>query len=176
MMKIVIVGAGISGLATYLFLKKHLPFSDSHEIRIYEKRRISGQQGAGVGVSANGLQVLKALGLLDKVLHDGSVCNFFSIHGANGWPLANLRTGRHAHEFCVSISRHALWKALLTEAGNVVSYCEVRDIGRDTSTGRVVVQLEHSVVETDLVIGADGIHSIVRNHLLGPDKFSPRRR
>jgi 2-polyprenyl-6-methoxyphenol hydroxylase-like FAD-dependent oxidoreductase len=176
MMKIVIVGAGISGLATYLCLKRHLPFPDSHEIRIYEKRHNSEQQGAGVGVSANGLQVLKDLGLLDKVLHDGSVCNFFSIHSANGWPLANLRTGRHAHEFCVSISRHALWKVLMTEAGDVVSYREVRDIGRDTSTGRVLVQLEHSVVETDLVIGADGIHSIVRKHLLGPDKFSPRHR
>jgi 2-polyprenyl-6-methoxyphenol hydroxylase-like FAD-dependent oxidoreductase len=64
----------------------------------------------------------------------------------------------------------------MTEAGDVVSYREVRDIGRDTSTGRVLVQLEHSVVETDLVIGADGIHSIVRKHLLGPDKFSPRHR
>jgi 2-polyprenyl-6-methoxyphenol hydroxylase-like FAD-dependent oxidoreductase len=108
MMKIIIVGAGISGLATYLFLKRHLPFPDSHEIHIYEKRHISEQQGAGVGVSANGLQVLKDLGLLDKVLHDGSVCNFFSIHSANGWPLANLRTGCHAHEFCVLISRHTL--------------------------------------------------------------------
>ncbi|KAG2001034.1 hypothetical protein GB937_010576 [Aspergillus fischeri] len=171
-MKIVIVGAGISGLATYLFLKRHLP---SHEICIYEKRHISRPQGAGVGVSANGLQVLKDLGLLDKLLHAGSECKYFSIHGANGWPLAKLRTGRHAHEFCISISRHALWKVLMKEAGDVASYCEVRGIRRDPSTERVPVQLEQADdVETDLVIGADGIHSIVREHLLGPDKFSPR--
>jgi 2-polyprenyl-6-methoxyphenol hydroxylase-like FAD-dependent oxidoreductase len=64
----------------------------------------------------------------------------------------------------------------MTEAGDVISYCKVRDIGHNTSTGRVLVQLEHSVMETDLVIGADGIHSIVRKHLLRPDKFSPRHR
>ncbi|PKX88839.1 uncharacterized protein P174DRAFT_446326 [Aspergillus novofumigatus IBT 16806] len=80
----------MSGLATYLFLKGHLPFPDAHEIHIYEKRHISRQQGAGVGVSANGLQVLNNLGLSDEVLHDGSMCNFFLIHGVNGWPLANL--------------------------------------------------------------------------------------
>jgi 2-polyprenyl-6-methoxyphenol hydroxylase-like FAD-dependent oxidoreductase len=64
----------------------------------------------------------------------------------------------------------------MIEVGDVVSYCEVRGIRRDTSTGKVLVQLEDSVVETDLVIGADGVHSIVRKHLLGPDRFSPRHR
>jgi 2-polyprenyl-6-methoxyphenol hydroxylase-like FAD-dependent oxidoreductase len=64
----------------------------------------------------------------------------------------------------------------MTEAGDIVPYCEVRNIGHDTSTGRVLVKVEYSVVETDLVIEADGIHSIVREHLLGPDKFSPRHR
>jgi 2-polyprenyl-6-methoxyphenol hydroxylase-like FAD-dependent oxidoreductase len=64
----------------------------------------------------------------------------------------------------------------MTEARDVIPYYEVRNIRHDTSTGRVLVKVEHSVMETDLVIGADGIHSIVREHLLGPDKFSPRHR
>ena len=40
MVKIIIIGAGISGLSTYLFMCKHLllnsPSTDEHEIKIYE--------------------------------------------------------------------------------------------------------------------------------------------
>src|SRR5882757_5945758 len=39
MVKIIIIGAGISGLSTYLFLRKHLlsnSTSSEHEIKIYE--------------------------------------------------------------------------------------------------------------------------------------------
>jgi 2-polyprenyl-6-methoxyphenol hydroxylase-like FAD-dependent oxidoreductase len=64
----------------------------------------------------------------------------------------------------------------MIEAGDVISYHEVRDIRCDISTGRVLMQLEHSIIKTNLVIGVDGIHSIIRKHLLRPDKFSPRHR
>lgn len=81
-MKIIIVGAGISGLSTYLHLRKHLPNPDSHTITIYESHQARSKLpsanstasehanlnldtlsestaivGGGLGISPNGMRV-----------------------------------------------------------------------------------------------------------------------
>ncbi|KAK9543834.1 hypothetical protein V6Z88_006702 [Aspergillus fumigatus] len=89
--------------------------------------------------------------------------------------LGRIRTGRRDDEFCISISRDALWKALMAEAGDVVTYREVTIIKHNLETGKAVVQLgDFGEDEADLVIGADGINSVVRRHLLGIENFCPQ--
>jgi 2-polyprenyl-6-methoxyphenol hydroxylase-like FAD-dependent oxidoreductase len=101
-MKIIIVGAGISGLATYLFLKKYFPFAN--KVRVYEKPQTLhykhshmtlSKRGAVLGVSANSLRVLRDLGpkLMDRVLREGSICKYFLFQNANGVPLGRIQTG-----------------------------------------------------------------------------------
>src|SRR5689334_22809127 len=55
-MKIIIVGAGISGLSTYLFLQKHLPDPSRHSITIYEAYDVDNSNNrpnqAGAGAEA----------------------------------------------------------------------------------------------------------------------------
>jgi 2-polyprenyl-6-methoxyphenol hydroxylase-like FAD-dependent oxidoreductase len=96
-MKIVILGAGISGCTVYLELQKHLPKPSgpeaSHEITIYEaystdldvtpEQRQKNEDthsstlvvGGGLGISANGLNVLRHLDedLLREIVRNGYV-------------------------------------------------------------------------------------------------------
>lgn len=115
-MKIIIVGGGIAGLATYLHLRKHLPNPPApappHSIRVYESHRprpsgapVPGGDanlnsfealststaivGGGLGVSPNGMRVLRDL---DRTVHravtdQGFPCERFIFMGQNGWTL-----------------------------------------------------------------------------------------
>ncbi|KAF2471880.1 FAD/NAD(P)-binding domain-containing protein [Lindgomyces ingoldianus] len=208
-MKIIIVGAGITGLSTYLHLLKHLPNSKSHTITIYESHKprsslpssnppISIESlststalvGGGLGVSPNGMRVLWEL---DEDLHDavaaqGFPTEHFVFKGANGWVLGMQRTGDgkvrkegEKEEICIASSRHGLWSVIMKTVGEgVVQYKKVISIGRDPHTGQVIVRTLDSEGNegedvADLLIGADGVKSVVRTALLGGEgKYTPQ--
>lgn len=192
-MKIIIVGAGISGLTCYLYLKKLLPNppapAPAHEIIIYESyaspkasQRASAPApnaerrsliGGGLGVAPNGMKVLRDL---DKELHDEMQ--------ARGYPTVNvlLRSAR-GHtlqkmvdmgskgelEFLVLCSRQAVWDCVrervpdeALRTGRVVSRVNKAEGGVPS------IELEGGeIVEADLIIGADGVKSVVKKAILG---------
>jgi 2-polyprenyl-6-methoxyphenol hydroxylase-like FAD-dependent oxidoreductase len=113
-MKIVIVGAGISGCAAYLELRKHLPKPSSsseadHEITIYEaydtdkdttpQDREDGPThsstlavGGALGVGQNGLNVLRRLDedLLRDIVRGGYVVDHSNLKKKNGGLLIRM--------------------------------------------------------------------------------------
>lgn len=140
-MKIVIVGAGISGCATYLFLQKHLPKppTESHTYIVYEaydttqdttfRERpacATGKEnphsatlvvGGGLGIGPNGLNVLRRLdeSLLRDVVSHGYPYSNFQIKNAYGWTLmgvdATAEVDGHRMN-SVATSRHSIWQCL----------------------------------------------------------------
>lgn len=137
-MKIIIVGAGISGCAAYLSLQKRLP-GDTHSYSIYEAydtskdttfreraETSSGEEstrsatlvvGGGLGVGPNGLNVLKRLdeSLFREAVRSGYPYSDFQIKCAYGWTLMNVAAtaevdGQTMNS--VAMSRHSIWKVL----------------------------------------------------------------
>jgi 2-polyprenyl-6-methoxyphenol hydroxylase-like FAD-dependent oxidoreductase len=108
-MKIVIVGAGISGLATYLFIRKYcneilkdepldLVLYESHDpnTKVDLTQLTFGQLssstaiiGGGIGLAANGMYILRDLGddVRDQAMDGGFPCETFVFRSARGWRL-----------------------------------------------------------------------------------------
>jgi len=121
-MKIIIVGAGIAGITTYLLLKKHLLDDPSSNVKnhisitIYESHhsRIDNSKdekycntsfedlssstalvGGGLGIAPNGMRILRDLDekLHDEILKRGFVVEHAILRSARGWRLGKIRWG-----------------------------------------------------------------------------------
>lgn len=197
-MKIIIVGAGISGLTTYLFLKKLLPnFSPSnptHEIVIYEsyqppQKRYnpessvketalnSASPGAALGISPNGLSVLRDLDqtLFHKIANSGYAVSHFQLMSARGGQLARFRATNEDQPplHTVLISRSRLWECLhaVVPADDIVWKMAVQEV-KHSKDGKPCISFADGSPdqEADLVIGADGVWSVVKKIVTGNGK------
>lgn len=173
-MKVVIVGAGLSGLATAIALRKYVT-QTSCEITIYEKpdRKITPEQarkqGEGLGLQSNGLRVLESFSpaLKDKVYASGFPCDHFKWMTQGG-----VLIGRE-HVDVLPISRPYLIECLMGELpSDMVRYKTVSGIQIEDGKRPIVQFGDGSPAEiSDLVIGADGVGSIVRKAMFGDEKL-----
>lgn len=191
-MKISIVGAGISGLTTYLFLRKHLPNSSTHSITIYEAYDTSKLYtnstthdpsadhflvtaiGNALGISANGLNVLRRLDshLFDEVVSRGCPVHTWKITNARGWNLvdAKIPGSEEGEVQSIMIARQALWEVLWSRVPDgVVVNRKVVDVVARKAKRNEVAFADGGVEEADLVVGADGLRSIVRTAMFRED-------
>lgn len=207
-MKIVILGAGIAGCTVYLELQKHLPKPSgsqaSHEITIYEaystdldvtpEQRQRNEDthsstlivGGGLGVGANGLNVLRRLDedLLKEIVRNGYVTAVSNLKSKNGWLLMSMKpTGPSGSEskdasenmHMVASSRHLLWKALRSRIPDehIVNKRISEVIARPDGKNIVRFNDESPEIEADLVIGADGVRSTAKRALFPDSKEDP---
>ena len=205
-MRIIIIGAGISGLTTYLFLRKHLPNFPSHSITIYEAYDTSKLYsetpssdpsadhflvtaiGNALGIGLNGLNVLRRLdqGLLEEVLVRGCPVHNWRITNARGWKLVDVElpasTDGSIQMQSVMIARQALWEILRGHVpADAIVNRKVADVVIRKAKRNEVAFTNGSVEEADLVIGADGLRSIVRTAMFreklvvdGTDYITPK--
>jgi 2-polyprenyl-6-methoxyphenol hydroxylase-like FAD-dependent oxidoreductase len=171
-MKVVIVGAGLAGLSTAISLRKYVHSRYRElEIKIYDKGDAgsdwAGAQGAALGLQGNGLKALQDIDpeLRDKVYKIGFPCTHFTHKADNGWLL-----GREYLDV-LPISRPLLIKCLLESLPkSAVSYKTVSKIVAEQGRKPKVMFEDGSEEIADLVIGADGLRSIVRRSLFGNDE------
>jgi salicylate hydroxylase len=173
-LRILIVGAGIGGLTAALALLR-----DGHEVEIYEQAPRLAELGAGVQISANGARVLFALGLEDAMRRVWSVPAAKEIRLWNSgetWKLFDLGAESAARYGAPYFMIHradlhgVLIDAVRTLAPDAI-HLDAQCIGFDDDGKAVTLRLangEH--VSGDALIGADGVHSRIRNRLVGDDK------
>jgi salicylate hydroxylase len=173
-MKALIAGGGIGGLGTAIALALR-----GWQVSVFEQAPALSEVGAGLQISPNGWRVLDALGV--------STYLRATVFEPEAIEMRLGRSGRQVFRLPMRGFAQARWGApyMHVHRADLVTALEQRLNalqGDAIKTGRAVsgyVQTTDSATlrfedgteqSGDIVIGADGLHSVVRAQMLGPDK------
>ena len=167
--RVAIVGGGIGGLAAALALEHR-----GAETIVCEQTPNLSEIGAGLNTTPNAVKALRALGVEDQVNAVACDTNFLNIRSwDSGRYISRTRRSDFKEKF--GAPNLALHRAdLLAILAGALKTTEIRTGMRAVSVesrakNAVARFADGSEIEADIVVGADGIHSVVRNSLFGAD-------
>ena len=172
--RIAIAGAGIAGLTTALAL-----LQQGFKVDVFEQASQMGELGAGLQISPNGSRVLLALGLGDALQR--------CVSQARGKEIRMWNTGQRWKLFdlgddCLARFGAPYWMVhrgdlhrVLLDAFEARSDRPVRlnarvVQARSTASGVMFELNDGSEHSARALLAADGVHSVLREQLLGEDK------
>ncbi|WP_299897272.1 FAD-dependent monooxygenase [uncultured Aquimarina sp.] len=165
-----IIGAGIGGLTTALAFERN-----GIDFQIFEQTPELLEVGAGIWLAPNALQVLDHLDILEEVQQKGNTIDRITLGKADLTSLSDNYQNYIKDIFgytTVAIHRAKLQKLLFEKIPE-----NKKHLGKcfhsyeELSNGKIKVLFEDgSSIETDYLIGGDGIHSKVRKQLFPGSK------
>ncbi|MGH2544560.1 MAG: FAD-dependent oxidoreductase, partial [Ardenticatenaceae bacterium] len=161
--KAIIIGGGVAGPVAALFFKRA-----GIDAEIYEARSESESYiGWFLNLAGNGIEVLKALRIDAPISAEGSPVPRMIIWSGNGKQLGEVRNGaREGLTESVLIRRAALQRNLSDAAigqGIPITFGKkLRDIEVTGERGVIATFEDGTTARGDFLVGADGIHSRVR--------------
>ncbi len=172
-MKITIIGAGMAGLTTGIALKNF-----GHDVDIYEQTEIIRPVGAAISLWSNGVKCLNYLGLTEQVAKlGGQMDNLAYVDGLTGDVMTQFSLHPLIEEVGqrpYPVSRAELQNMLMDEFGRDRIHLGKKMVAlKDTGETVNVSFADGSELTTDLLVGADGTHSMTRAYIL--DEQVPRR-
>ncbi|WP_180116917.1 FAD-dependent urate hydroxylase HpxO [Acinetobacter sp. YH12096] len=166
-MDITIIGAGMAGLTTGIALKKF-----GHQVTIYEQAEQILPVGAAISLWSNGVKCLNYLGLTEQVEKLGGKMDHLAyIDGLTGdvmtqfslFPLIE-EVGQRPYP----VSRADLQNMLMDEFGRENIHLGKKMVSFSEQDDQVITRFaDGSEVLADLLVGADGTHSLTRAYVLG---------
>lgn len=165
-LNVAIIGAGMGGLATAAALRKV-----GIDVTVYEQARQFARLGAGIQVGCNAMKVLRGLGLEQRMRSQ----SFYP----RSWNNRDWRTGEIKFDMIFGESAEQKFGApyLLAHRGDlhaalasaVPEECvrlNHKLVGLDeVADGVRLTFADGATVTADAVVGADGVHSVVRDLL-----------
>ena len=164
-LRILIVGGGIAGLALGRALREQGVVPE-----IIERAPSWPTHGTGLYLPGNGVRALGALGLADTVLTRAVCMSHQRILDHTGRQLAEIELAEFWSRvgLCVGIARGELHRILLEGAVGVPMRLGATVTMLSQQDGEVDVAFADGSTGTyDLVVGADGIHSSIRQLVFG---------
>src|ERR1700756_4885981 len=172
--KALIIGAGIAGPVAALFLKRA-----GFDAAVYEAWPYATGIGGGLQIAPNGMHVLGELGLAEEMIGRGAIAESFDFYSKNGARIGSINRNMKARfgQPAVNMRRATLNEVLVDRAwcAGVELYFDKRLAKIEDRADRPIVATftDGSTAEGDFLIGADGVHSAVQQHVIpgGPKPF-----
>ena len=168
---IAIVGAGIGGLAAASLLRRA-----GCDVQVYEQARGFARVGAGIQTTPNAVKVLRRLGVEERLKRIAYRSELrLSREWDTGEITSELRLGEEVERKFgapfLYLHRAELLAAIESAVPPEIVHFDMKLVGLDRNAhGLTLAFANGSRVRADGVIGADGVHSAVREILLGPEK------
>jgi salicylate hydroxylase len=169
-LRVAIVGGGIGGLVLALALRER-----GVDFAVYEQADELREVGAAVALSANGTRELRRLGLGDEVEAVSVVPSSLVIRRwDSGEVIADHPMGREgAYEAAFGapyygVHRVALLRALADRLSDGAVSLNRRCVGiEEGRSGAELRFADGPSAPADVIVGADGVHSVIRRHVVG---------
>jgi 2-polyprenyl-6-methoxyphenol hydroxylase-like FAD-dependent oxidoreductase len=168
-LRVAVIGAGIGGLAAACALRLH-----GCEVSVHERAATLGEVGAGLQLGPNAVKVLRALGI-ETALRELAVepVNMVSL----AWDDARLRFREPLKAVAApkfgapyfTVHRADLHRLLCEKLAPALIRVDAQCAHvASVKGGAAATFADGSEIEADVIIGADGINSVVRTGLFGP--------
>lgn len=180
-MKIIIAGAGIGGLSAALSLHKA-----GFDVNVYESAKEIKALGVGINLLPHAVRVLTNLGLhneLSIVAVKTSELVYFNKYGQKiwqeprgqfagyRWPQYSIHRGELQMIFLEAVKKELGVNRIHT--GHTLQNCQNTSNGIEATFINKETKEFITRIQADVLIGADGIHSVVRKQFY-PDEGAPR--
>jgi FAD-dependent urate hydroxylase len=168
-LRILVVGAGVGGISVARGLLR-----DGHDVTVFDRRPDVKAGGGAVTIWSNGATVLEQLGVdMDGA---GELLSTLRVMTSTGRPVATLDLTAIVNRLGAPVRmvpRRVLLERLLEGFPAERIWCNARAVGVVSTQDGVRLEFEDgSWTEGDLLIGADGLHSMVRD-IVGAQSAEP---
>jgi salicylate hydroxylase len=170
-MRVIVAGGGIGGLTTAIALRHH-----GIDALVLEQAEIMAEIGAGIQIASNAAIVLREIGLEQAIRAVGVKPQSYDYRDLRTSrmlykaPLGDEAAGRCGAPM-YNIHRadliQILFDAVRPEAKRLGAHCTAVSQDRDGVEARLQTG---ETLRADALVGCDGIHSVVRQHLRGNEE------
>jgi 2-polyprenyl-6-methoxyphenol hydroxylase-like FAD-dependent oxidoreductase len=155
-----IVGAGIGGLAAGVALERA-----GWTVRVFEKAENPRELGFALNLATNAVAALRELGVADQVVSGGYAARIAELRAGGGRVLRRI-DGRGIMSDSIVAMRPVVHGALLAVLGDESLELAHEAVRFDDTGDSVVLHLRDGrSISGDILVGADGIASVVRSQL-----------
>lgn len=171
-LNIIIVGAGIAGLCAAVALRQA-----GHSVTVFEKSQFAAEVGAALVLSSNGTRVLSRLGFSFEKARGCPITAWDTLDGVTLGNIVYLDLDGAEERYgapIITVHRVDMHNELLRlatiedsdEGPKEKLQLNTRVVGASAEEGSVVLS-DGNVKKADLIVAADGVHSVLRSVVLG---------